>query len=289
MLPSASEIATSLDDFETCESRMVVQMLKRSLAVSAVLALNLLAACAPMASSSSTNNLDNSEANPRPDLSTTHTGLIANFSNVLRSRDAWSIVEWGHSPLTSEFTAATLSALHKYGGALLASRPSDIDSFCRGYNNFTADQKAGFWVALVAGMALRESRFEPTSIYRDSSMGQDHVTGQPLMSEGLLQISYQDQQTYKNYVPQGACDFDFEHDRALPRRDTRRTLQDPARNLSCGVAMINSLIQQDRQIAGFTSGYYQGAARYWAVLRHNPNLSTIRKRTLNYCEAVAAL
>ena len=263
-------------------------MLQRRLAVSAVLALNLLAACAPMASSSS-RNVDPSEANPQPDLSTTHTGLIANFSNALHSREAWSIVDWGHSPHTAEFTAATLSALHKYGGALMASRPSDIDSFCRGYSEFNIDQKVGFWVALVAGMALRESGFEPTSIYRDSSMGQDHVTGQPLMSEGLLQISYQDQQSYKNYVPQGACDFDYEHDRVLPRRDPRRTLQDPARNLSCGVAMINSLIQQDRQIAGFTSGHYQGAARYWAVLRHDPSLSTIRKRTLNYCEAVAAL
>jgi len=130
------------------------------------------------------------------------------------------------------------------------------------------------------------NHYKPDVRYVEMTMGKDPVTGQQVVSEGLLQLSYQDEPNYRNKIPSGTCDFDYQSDRDYPNRDLRRTILDPKINLTCGVAILNHQIKRYGKIA-ISSG------AYWAVIkttsRYN-RLSQIRQMTksltksLTFCQ-----
>ena len=88
-------------------------------------------------------------------------------------------------------------------------------------------------------------------------MGTDPVTHQHVYSEGLLQLSYQDSLNYS------FCnEFDWKKDRHLSPGDPRKTILDPFKNLSCGIQILNRLVQR-HQLVAFGSG------NYWSTLMPN--------------------
>jgi hypothetical protein len=96
----------------------------------------------------------------------------------------------------------------------------------------------------------------------------DGVTGRFVRSEGLLQLTYEDQVRY-------GCDFDWEHDRTLPADDPAKTILQPKNNLECGVKILaKQIIEQHKPLLSNTG--------YWATLRpDNATYSMFAKQMTN--------
>lgn len=184
----------------------------------------------------------------------------------------------GQHPDAVNWTRYTESAIDNYGATMLRGA-SDIASFCKRYDRLNHKEQRSFWVQLIAAMVKYESAFNPATRYRESTMGTDPVTGKQVVSEGLLQLSYQDELNYKKVLPPGVCDFNFAADRSYDLKDLRRTILDPRTNLTCGVGILNRQIERYGKIS-ITSG------AYWSVLRPKGKAKNIQQITqaLPFCK-----
>ncbi len=131
----------------------------------------------------------------------------------------------------------------------------DIEKFCPKYRTLNDNQRLNFWGQLFAGMAKFESSWNPATRMIETTMGIDPVTGQQVASEGLLQLSYQDERSYGFN-----CGFDWNRDRLLGVNDPRKTIFDPKLNLRCGIKIMARQLKNKRAIS-LSSGVY------WAVLK----------------------
>lgn len=128
---------------------------------------------------------------------------------------------------------------------------TDITSFCPRYNSLTSQQKEDVAVRLFSSMARYESGCNPNadSLEPSSSFpNPDPLTGQPVRSEGLCQLSYQDEQWYKQ--SNGTCDFDY----------AARDIRDPTKNINCCVYIMSRQFDRTNTVA--TPG------SYWSILRN---------------------
>ncbi len=150
-----------------------------------------------------------------------------------------------------DWTRDAFSIVNTYGDVLLKGA-SDITKFCPKYSFLTHNQKLNFWVYLVSAMIKYESNFKPTCRFLEWPLGKDSVTGLPVYSEGLLQLSYQDVKSY------AFCNqFDWSKDKLLTVDDARKTIFDPHLNLTCGIRILNAQVKRKGMIA---------ARGYWSVL-----------------------
>lgn len=129
----------------------------------------------------------------------------------------------------------------------------DMAKFCPRYNTLSNEERVNFWGLLISAITKYESAYSPVSRMRETTMGTDPVTGQPVYSEGLLQLSYQDTQ-WASY-----CEFDWSKDKNLSPTDPRKTILDPYKNLRCGIKIFA------RQVANKGLISVKSGA-YWAVL-----------------------
>ncbi|WP_253715568.1 murein L,D-transpeptidase catalytic domain family protein [Bdellovibrio bacteriovorus] len=136
----------------------------------------------------------------------------------------------------------------------LLAGSSDIKDFCPHYYELGSQDRANVWAQLVVAMAKYESGYKATSRMRETTMGIDPVTGSQVWSEGLLQLSYQDETGYT------FCDFDWSQDRNLSGTDPKKTILDPYKNLHCGVGILARQVARKGSIK-LSSGVY------WAVLK----------------------
>jgi hypothetical protein len=153
----------------------------------------------------------------------------------------------------ADWSRFVMDALEQHGAQLLACVPSDIQDFCPAFSGDKA-QRAGFWLFLLSCIAELESSFDPTQKFTES-FGE--------ISAGLLQLSIGDGRLY-------SCDFTTEQD-----------VLNPAKNLSCGVRIMQHLVVQDNVISGISGGNHKGASRYWSTLQPNrarKPLETIKQR-----------
>lgn len=130
----------------------------------------------------------------------------------------------------------------------------DITDFCPRYNSLDNNERANAWAQLFVAIAKYESAYSPTSRMHETTMGTDPITRQPVYSEGLLQLSYQDIQ----WAPW--CKFDWSKDKNLSGSDPRKTILDPLLNLDCGVGIMAKQIKTKGSIV-VSSGVY------WAVIK----------------------
>ncbi len=116
------------------------------------------------------------------------------------------------------------------------------------------EQKISFWVYLVSSVAQFESKFDPNLRYKETKLGTDPITKQPVFSEGLLQLSYQDVLKYPY------CDkFDWNKDRHLRPNSPKKTIFDVEKNLTCGIRILNQQVRDHHLIA-----YHDD--QYWSTL-----------------------
>jgi hypothetical protein len=175
-----------------------------------------------------------------------------------------------------DWTVDAFSLVNTYGDALLKGT-ADTAIYCPNYFSMTHNQKLNFWVYLVSAMTKYESNFKPTCRFKEGPLGKDSVTGLPVYSEGLLQLSYQDVKSYS------FCDqFDWGKDKLLTVDDARKTIFDPHLNLTCGIRILNAQIKRKGLIA---------VRGYWSVLfptgsHSNSKVKEIRALTLQmpFCQ-----
>lgn len=185
------------------------------------------------------------------------------WEKTMRERAAWS--------------AMVYQIIQTQEPGLLNQQVNDMATFCPRYDELSKMKKLNFWGQLISSMAKFESGWKPTDRYVETTMGTDPVTGQKVVSEGLLQLSYQD---VKNHP--GLCLFDWSKDKLLSANDPRKTIFDPFKNLQCGVRILARQIRNKHAIA-----VDQGA--YWSVIKLGNSHQHIQEisrmiRDLDFCD-----
>ena len=155
--------------------------------------------------------------------------------------------EEGH-PERAAWTAHTLSTLEPYLDDL--DKADDIADFAPKYMNLPDDKKLLVWGELISAVSRFESGWDPCNRTLED-LGTDEVTHEPVYSEGLLQLSYQDVLSY----PDLNLPFDWTRDRPLPRTDCNKSILDPYLNLTGGIAILAEQIREKRKIV-VVPGYW---------------------------------
>lgn len=164
-------------------------------------------------------------------------------------------------PERRQWTEFLHDAILKKWNTLL-SGADDIGDFCPRYHSLDNDQRANVWAALLSAMSNFESGYNPRMRYHESTMGTDSVTGKPVYSEGLLQLSYQDVRGYP------FCEFDWNRDKNLSATDPQKTIFDPYKNLDCGAGIMARQIARRGEIALSTGPY-------WSVIKEGGKYSKL--------------
>jgi hypothetical protein len=125
-----------------------------------------------------------------------------------------------------------------------------VKPFCPRFNSLNEGDKRVFWAYFVQALAGAEAGLVPTTNVRHMDavlQVRDDVTHRMVRQEGLLQLTYMDQERY-------GCDFDWDKDKELPEHDPAKTILQPKNNLLCGVNIIkNQLIDQQKPLLSSSS------------------------------------
>jgi soluble lytic murein transglycosylase-like protein len=151
---------------------------------------------------------------------------------------------WNHLPESSGWNAAAMQALQDDGAEMLALIPEDIDTFCPGYEDASAEDRAGFYVALFSGLARHESSWNP------------RAAGAGGRYRGLLQISPATARFH-------GCD--------LPADG----LYDGGANLACAVRIATRAVTRDGVVASGRGGI----AADWPPMRDSARRSELAAYT----------
>lgn len=140
---------------------------------------------------------------------------------------------------------------------LLSSQvPHDVRRFCPRFFAMSVGQKRVFWAYFFQALAGAEAGLDPVATARHDEprlARKENVPANKVRTEGLLQLTYADEQRY-------GCPFNQAADKGLSAADPARTILQPKNNLTCGVMILeNQLIAQRKPIVSPTS--------YWATLR----------------------
>lgn len=150
-----------------------------------------------------------------------------------------------------------------------------MTKFCAEWPNLSVDQRRQFYADVLYSIAKPESAYSRASMYWESGQGTDEITGlQIKTSEGFLQLSYDDILGYGH-----ACDFSYAiHDKPFHLDDiahkpaskswnglhpNEKYIQDGPRNLTCGVAIFDTLLKNH-------SGEFADVmSLYWSTMRRS--------------------
>jgi hypothetical protein len=134
--------------------------------------------------------------------------------------------------------------------------PRDVRRFCPRFYAMSEVDKRAFWAYFFQALAGAEAGLKPDTRVRHTEPEvavRDDVTGRMVRSEGLLQLTYEDQERY-------GCDFNWETDRTLPPKDPAKTILQPKNNLECGVKILTKqIIDQHKPLFARTG--------YWSTLQ----------------------
>jgi hypothetical protein len=161
-----------------------------------------------------------------------------------------------------EWSDHAFEEIRRQGDVLTESEPKDVGQFCSNYSSLRKDEKREFWVHLISAMSELESSHKASLQYRESFRNSQ---GQQIVSRGLLQLSLESANAY-------GCRF-----------KKASYLDDPLRNLSCGIKILGHWVGRDGRIAGRVKKGWRGGSRYWAVLRTEKRLKQIQSWSKAYC------
>jgi hypothetical protein len=134
--------------------------------------------------------------------------------------------------------------------------PHDVRRFCPHFYQMSEVDKRAFWAYFFQALARPEAGLDPRTNVRhtDPEVAKvDGVTHQMVRSQGLLQLTYEDQERY-------GCNFDWDADRHLSSHDPDKTILTPENNLRCGIKILNNqIIAQHKPLLSSTS--------YWSTLQ----------------------
>ena len=139
---------------------------------------------------------------------------------------------------------------------LSAKAAKAVESYCPAFSTASEVDKRAFWAYTIQALAAAEAGLTPEATVRHTQPAvakTDKVTHRPMRQEGLLQLSYQDGETY-------GCNFDWQADSRLGLKDPARTILQPERNLACGIRILKTqIIDNDQPLLSRGS--------YWSTLQ----------------------
>ena len=156
--------------------------------------------------------------------------------------------------------------------------PRDVQRFCPRFYDMTDVDKRAFWAYFFQALAGAEAGLNPKTRAHHTEPAvdvRDGVSGMYGRTEGLLQLTYEDEKRY-------GCDFDWQSDRRLAPGNADRTILQPKNNLECGVKILaNQIIVQHHPLL------YRGG--YWSTLQPGrPSYRVFAKEMTNPPAACAA-
>lgn len=170
--------------------------------------------------------------------------------------------------LAASYTQYAAFIIDHFGADLL-NGPHEFtrnSAHCPAYNSLSRKQRVEFWVHFMSAMTFPESGFKPKVRMKEKSFrNPDPITKEPVYSEGLLQLSYQDMRSYPEEC-RGA--FDWESDKKISRTSDNKTIFDPMRNLYCGIRILNRNAKKRKSVI-------YDKNQYWAVLMPNGRYSKV--------------
>lgn len=153
-----------------------------------------------------------------------------------------------------------------------------VKPLCPRFNALNDTDKRAFWAYFFQALAGAEAGLVPTRNVRHTDpvlQVRDDVTHRIVRQEGLLQLTYMDQERY-------GCDFDWEKDKDLPERDPEKSILQPKNNLLCGINIIhNQLIDQHKPLLSSTSYFatlQPGTVSVRVFLRQMKNVPMVCRR-----------
>lgn len=149
--------------------------------------------------------------------------------------------------------------------------PRDVLHFCPRFYGMSHSNQRAFWGYFFQALSGAEASLDPDVTVRHVEPNlakREDVPINKVRTEGLLQLTYADEQRY-------GCPFNEQADRGLPPDDPARTILQPKNNLRCGVTILkNQLIDLHRPILW--------AGSYWSTLRPGmPGYRTFMRQMTN--------
>lgn len=147
----------------------------------------------------------------------------------------------------------------------------DINTFRNDYSTLNKNQKINIWGELISALCKFESNWSPVSRMKED-LGIDPVTNKQVVSEGLMQLSYQDKVNYNGKVPI-ECKFNWQIDKPLYEinpKDPNITILNPYYNLEYG---IHILAYQVRQFKKLVIKKYA----YWSIIKEGSRYQKINE------------
>jgi len=187
---------------------------------------------------------------------------------VTQPKLSWEI----NKPERSEWTTITLQTVEKYYKDLDVAQ--DMGQFCPNYFKLDKDQRINVWAELFSLLALYESGWNPHADYTENTLGIDKITGQMVVSSGLLQLSYGD------IVWAKWCPFDWEGDKRIKTFDT--SIHNPKNNLQCGIGIMAHQIRKHKKIT-IDKGVYWSTLRAGSQRAKTGDVATKLQATLLFC------
>jgi hypothetical protein len=156
-----------------------------------------------------------------------------------------------------------------------------VKPFCPRFVALGEADKRAFWAYFFQALAGAEAGLVPTrNVHHKETVLQvkDDVTHHLVRQQGLLQLTYMDQERY-------GCDFDWEKDKNLDEHDPTKTILQPKNNLLCGVNIIrNQLIDQHKPLLSSTSYFatlQPGTVSVKVFLKQMANVPAVCKRPVH--------
>lgn len=177
---------------------------------------------------------------------------------------------------------------------LLALPYSRMKKFMPGWDTMNQTQRKRFFADLLFAMAEPESNYNAKVMYWEKDLGTDAVTGLPVVSEGLLQMSYQDKKFYPGIA------FDYAKDAELFKADWAarrgrnswksiypgRTTLNPEINVRAAMIVFIKLLTNPK-LANIE--FADTIGRYWSCMRRYKSgifNSTYRDSFLTICKTL---
>jgi hypothetical protein len=162
-------------------------------------------------------------------------------------------MRWDHRPEATIWTKEALAAIDDHAPNLPHLVPSDIQTWCPGYEDASEAEREAFWTGILSALAKHESTWNPKA----SGGGGRWI--------GLLQIA-------PGTARQYGCDA-----------RTSADLKDGADNLSCAIRIAAVQVQRDGMVAGNGS---RGLGRDWAPFRSASKRADMAAwtRAQDYCQ-----
>jgi hypothetical protein len=145
---------------------------------------------------------------------------------------------------------------------------------CPNFKNLTLPEKNSLWTNLWRGIGRCETDYKRAS-WMPEDLGKDPVTGTNVISQGLLQLSYQDVRNHKTLE---CHKISWEIDKAKRRQmswknklywvvnDPNATINHPIINLECGMSIARKLLNRYPN-GSPTQSKGTGLGEYWSCSR----------------------